>query len=344
MTRIDLPYIRIISPKRGGVYYYFDTGRKNERGGKLYVRLPDPSDPGFGGSYASLKAARKRRANAAAQPQAMTFAALIALYFKSPDFRELGPGTQSYYVRYMEVVAAEWAKAPLVDITEADVHELLDEYGDQVGVSNTILKVIRVAFGWGKRRKYVAESPAKDIARRDGTPYPPWPDHVLQAGLTSENENVRLAVALLYYTALRISDACKLTWSILADNGITIVPQKTRKRKPTPMFIPLHPELRRILEGVTPKNITILTNISGTGPATKESALKMLKPLSAATGENIVTHGLRKNAVIALLEAGCSVAETASISGQSIQLVEHYAQARNQKKLATAAILHWSKA
>lgn len=343
MTRISLAYIRMISPKRGGVYYYFDTGRKNERGGRLYVRLPDPSDPGFGGRYASLKAARTRRANEASKPQAMTFAALTALYFKSPNFRLLVPGTQSYYVRYMAVVAREWDKAPLSDISPADVRELLDEHGDQVGVSNTILKVVRVAFAWAKDRDYVKVNPAREIPRLESTPYPPWPDHVLQAGLTSEDENVRLAVALLYYTALRISDACKLGWSILADNGITVVPQKTRKKKPVPMFIPLHPELRHILEGVTPTHVTILTNISGTGPATKESALKMLKPLSAATGENIVTHGLRKNAVIALLEAGCSVAETAAISAQSLQLVEHYAQARNQKKLATAAILHWSK-
>jgi integrase len=343
VTRIDLPYIRVINPKRGGTYYYFDTGRKNANGGKLYVRLPDVSDPGFGGSYASCKAARTRRANIAARPQAMTFATLVGLYFKSPNFRALGTGTQAYYIRYMELVAREWKAAPLVDVTPADVRELLDEYGDQVGVSNTILKVVRVAFAWAKERSYVEANPAKEIPRLDSTPHAPWPDHILQAGLASDNENVRLMVAILYYTALRISDAAKLTWSVLAENGITVVPQKTRKKKPTPMFIPLHPELRRILESATPRHVTILSNIGGTGPATKESALKLLKPLSAATGENIVTHGLRKNAVIALLEAGCSVAETASISGQSLQLVEHYAAARNQRKLATAAILHWSK-
>jgi hypothetical protein len=50
---------------------------------------------------------------------------------------------------------------------------------------------------------------------------------------------------------------------------------------------------------------------------------------------------LRKNAVNALLEVGCSVPETAAISGQSLRVVEHYAKERNQRKLASAAILRW---
>ncbi|MEG8051008.1 hypothetical protein QP178_14425 [Sphingomonas aurantiaca] len=52
-------------------------------------------------------------------------------------------------------------------------------------------------------------------------------------------------------------------------------------------------------------------------------------------------HGLRKNAVIALLEAGCSTAETASVSGQSLQMVELYARQRNQSTLADSALARW---
>jgi hypothetical protein len=47
--------------------------------------------------------------------------------------------------------------------------------------------------------------------------------------------------------------------------------------------------------------------------------------------------------VNALLECGCSAAETAAISGQTLQLVEHYAKKRDQRKLASAAILKWNK-
>src|SRR6185295_12913500 len=57
----------------------------------------------------------------------------------------------------------------------------------------------------------------------------------------------------------------------------------------------------------------------------------------------LVFH-LRKSAVVFLLEAGCSDAETAAITGQSRDMVEHYAKQVNQKKLAAAAILKWEAA
>ena len=59
---------------------------------------------------------------------------------------------------------------------------------------------------------------------------------------------------------------------------------------------------------------------------------------------NRVFHGLRKSAVVFLLEAGCTDAEVSSITGQSRQMVEHYAKQVNQKKLAAAAVLKWESA
>ena len=57
----------------------------------------------------------------------------------------------------------------------------------------------------------------------------------------------------------------------------------------------------------------------------------------------LVFHGLRKSAVVMLLEAGCTDAEVAAITGQSRDMVAHYSLMVNQKKLAAAAILKWEK-
>ena len=45
-----------------------------------------------------------------------------------------------------------------------------------------------------------------------------------------------------------------------------------------------------------------------------------------------------------LLEAGCTDAEVAAITGQSHQMIEHYSKQVNQKKLASTAILKWENA
>lgn len=58
----------------------------------------------------------------------------------------------------------------------------------------------------------------------------------------------------------------------------------------------------------------------------------------------LVFHGLRKSAVVMLLEAGCTEAEVAAITGQSLVMVAHYAKQVNQGRLAAAAILKWQNA
>jgi hypothetical protein len=58
----------------------------------------------------------------------------------------------------------------------------------------------------------------------------------------------------------------------------------------------------------------------------------------------LVFHGLRKSAVVMLLEAGCTDAEVAAITGQSREMIVHYSVMVNQRKLARAAILKWQDA
>ena len=62
------------------------------------------------------------------------------------------------------------------------------------------------------------------------------------------------------------------------------------------------------------------------------------KPINDA---GISMHGLRKLAVDALLEAGCSVAEAAAIVGMSMGMVEHYGRKRDQALLADRAMRKW---
>jgi len=68
------------------------------------------------------------------------------------------------------------------------------------------------------------------------------------------------------------------------------------------------------------------------------------KPLAVLRERRRVFHGLRKSAVVFLLEAGCTDAQVCAITGQSREMVEHYAKQVNQRRLAAAAILKWETA
>lgn len=126
-----------------------------------------------------------------------------------------------------------------------------------------------------------------------------------------------------------------MKWGDIQDGVLHVIQQKTRKE----LFIPVHSELAKELS----RHDRRLGPILGRLPTKHhvEQIRQAVKALAKAHGFDGVPHGLRKNAVNALLEAGCTTAETAAISGQSLQLVEYYAKRRDQKKLGRKAMEKW---
>ena len=200
-----------------------------------------------------------------------------------------------------------------------------------------VLTILRNLFSYAIRREWVQVDPTKDVALPEGrdAEHEPWPGELVKAALA--DDEVRLPVALLYYTAQRIGDVCTMRWSDVADGYLAVSQQKTGKV----LDIRVHATLARILEA-TPHEAETILHFRGK-PRRSATLREQLQRWAAKQGCHIVPHGLRKNAVNALLEAGCSVAETSAISGQSLGLVEHYAKRRNSRKLSAVAIERWEE-
>lgn len=334
MALKGLPHVKHVIA-RGRDYWYFDTGTTNAKGKPIYKRLPNLKDPSFGASYASFVAGRTRRANVA---DYMTVAKLIDLYENSPKFASLSVGTQRNYSIHLRKIETLVGKAPVDELEPRDVTRMMDELSRTPGTANMILSVTGALYKWGRQRHHVQKhvNPIQDIAPFEMGSHEPWPENVLQDALNSADDRVRLATHLLYYTAQRIGDVCQMRWNDIRGNSIAVVQDKTDNQ----LEIALHSALAAELAKTPRVGMTILTNWKG-APISDQPIRQALKRHCAAYGLDLVPHGLRKNAVIALLEAGCTVAETASVSGQSFQMVEYYAKLRDQKRLSSAAILKW---
>lgn len=333
MALKTLPYVKYVKA-RGRDYWYFDTGT-TANGKPVYKRLPHIKDAGFGASYASFMAGRTRRANVADH---MTVIKLIELFEASNKFKALATGTKKNYAIHLRKIEALVGKAPVNELEPRDVTRMMDELSSTPGTANMILGVIGAFYKWGRQRHHVSKNvnPTQDIAQLEMGSHDPWPENVLADALSSDDGRVRLSAHLLYYTAQRIGDVCRMRWSDIRGNVISVRQEKTD----TPLEITLHTALAAELARTRRTGLTILTNWQS-GPLGDQSVRKALKSFVAGYGLDLVPHGLRKNAVIALLEAGCTVAETASVSGQSFPMVEYYAKLRNQKRLSSAAILKW---
>lgn len=330
----DLPHVKRVRSK-GRDYYYFDTGLKNERGKPTYNRLPDIKSPDFGDVYAGMKAGITRRADV---ETALTVTMLVRHFERSPEFARLSKGTQRTYGYSLRKIEKGLGKAPVDDVTSKDFSGLLALMGNAAGSVNLTRKVMAALYKWGKGKHFVAKA-TDPIGTYEAIPmgsHQPWPEPILDAALSSSNERVKLAVHLLYYTAQRIGDVCAMRWADVRGDVISVVQHKTAR----PLTIRMHSELVALLDATPKRGLTILTQQDGR-PVGDDAIRKELQAFTSAYGVHLVPHGLRKNAVIALLEAGCSVAETAAVSGQSFQMVEYYAKQRDQKRLSSAAILKW---
>ena len=136
-----------------------------------------------------------------------------------------------------------------------------------------------------------------------------------------------------------------MLWSDIKDGLLSVTQSKTGKK----LWIPMHESLRATLAEIPRLSVHVLTNSRGvpwTTDGFKSSWGDELKrdAFKEHSEKQLVFHGLRKSAVVFLLEAGCTDAEVSAITGQSRAMVAHYARQVNQKKLAAAAVLKWEAA
>jgi integrase len=327
----DLEHVKYVRSK-GRLYAYFNTGKK-QAGRAIYARLPDPSSPSFFASYAAFKAGRDRR-----DTPGYLVRNLIDDYTRSPDFVRRSPATRRNYHLQLGKVVEYLGRFPVDDLKPGDIRDVLDAKAWGAATQNLFVAVIGTAYRWGRQRGKTESEPAKDIGKLVTGQHEPWPESVLGAALASDNARIRLAVHLLYYTGQRIGDVCALRWGDIRGGEWRIIQQKTGKA----LQFPVYSALQAVLDETPRRSITILTGQNGRA-ISPVTIRQELVAFTAAQGRKCVPHGLRKNAVNALLEEGCTIAEVAAITGQSFGVVEHYAARVNQTKLGRAAMLKFER-
>lgn len=332
---IKIPHVKTV--KRGGKrYYYF--GRISDAGKTVYDMPVDPDAPDFWDKYAALKAGRTRRTN---RQSLMTIQKLAALYEASGPFKALSNESQRVYSLTLRKIEATFhdkkhGSMPAQIIDNGHVAYFMDTHTSTPGAANTFMGVMKALYKWGRKRKHVPQEcdPTFEIEKLPTGEHEPWPEALLEHALSSDNDRVRLATHLLYFTGQRIGDVVQMRWADIQDGRIKVIQKKTG----TELDVPIHSRLQAELD-ITPRNgFHIITKYTGApiGPQPIRIALKKF-------AGDFVPHGLRKNAVIALIEAGCSPDQVGGITGQSPQMVRHYSKKVNKTRLGDAAILLWEK-
>lgn len=327
------PHVRMVKNRLGREYLYFQRHRGTGKAEKT-TRLPDdPRSPEFWVEYAKLL-------DLPPVPEATnTVSKLIEAWKKSPEWTQLADKTKEEWERYLVRIETAWGTLEVAGILPKNVLTLRDGYAGTPAAANNMLRCLSSMLGWSVPRGWRHDNPCREIKKlHGGDGYAPWPWAVIKSAEEQLRDDLWWVVGLALYTGQRQGDCLAARWDHIVDNAISVTQEKTDKR----LLIPLHRDLRAILEKIPKRSVNILTS-SESRPWTTDgfkATWNKHKP-KLVTELGLVFHGLRKSAVVTLLEVGCTDAEVAAITGQSRKMIEHYAKMVNQERLARAAILKW---
>lgn len=342
--RIALPpHVHAVKAK-GREYFYYQPNRGAQvKGARIRIAGVPFNIDGTPNSawWANFRAASGDQLPAMGSN---SFGALIDAYKSSPEWNELGDGTKEGRVRDLARIKSAWSDLPVAGLEPKHVLKFRDGFAETPAAANNLIKTLSALITWSIPRGWRTTNPCAHIKKlKIGEGYAPWDWTDIEHFRTHARQDLWNAAGLALYTGQRLGDVLQMRWRDVRGNLIYVVQNKTRKK----LWVPMHRDLQTVVAGLPRTSVTLLTNSAGKPwkKGFKSSwAKQMDRPeMTILREKELVFHGFRKSAVVFLLEAGCTDAEVAAITGQSRQMVEHYAKQVNQKKLAAAAILKWEK-
>jgi integrase len=271
--------------------------------------------------------------------------ALIEKYYRSADWNALAPITKESFRRVYERFRQEYGAGPVNQLTPKYVNRIMDKMADRPGAAANLRKRLSTLFAWAVADGWIETNPVT-LSKRVR--------HVVKGIRTWTEEDItafrkrwplgtpqRLAMEILLYTGLRRSDAVGLGPKHRVNGVFSLSTSKSRGK--TVLMIPIHPNLRTILDRVPADHETYLATAYGK-PRSEKALTTWLKEAAKAAGlpANSSPHGLRKAACRRLAEAGCSPHHIQAITGhKALAEVELYTRDVRQKLLAEQAMARW---
>ncbi len=271
--------------------------------------------------------------------KAGTINALAVSYYKSTDFQSLKPSTQTMRRNVIESFRNDHGDKPVKGLGRVHLTHIIGAKAKTPHAANNLLKILRVLLGYAVSIDMIDSNPAVGVKKfkASGDGFHSWSE--AEIARFEERHPVgsraRLAMALLLYTAQRRGDVVAMKWNQVRGDLIALRQEKTD----TPLLIPLHPELARILALTPRREGTILHTEQGKAFTSAGFGNWMRTRCNEAGLPQCSAHGLRKAAATRLANAGCSTDQIRAITGhRSVSEVAHYTKAADQQRLARQAL------
>jgi integrase len=190
-----------------------------------------------------------------------TIGALARSYLRSTAFSRLAKGTQAPRRRIVEGFVVKYGNLPVAGLRREHVQKIMDGYTP--GMARNILSMLRVLMALAIEEGTRTDDPSATVKRPKlrSEGWHTWTEEEIAAFEAKHpiGTKARLAFALALYTGQRNSDLIKIGRQHVRDGMISVCQQKTGTR----LWVPIHPELKAIMDATPSGDLTLLISDRG---------------------------------------------------------------------------------
>jgi integrase len=336
---------------RGNVRVYF------QRNGQKKIRLREtPGTEAFAKEYRAAFEGVTPPAEAKHRKATYTRGTLrwlVTQYLDSAAFKGLGPTTRKVRRHFLDEICelnGNGAKRYCM-MKPRHVMKIRDHYAGTPEAptpeaANGRLKALRALFKWANDPsvEYATDNPAARVPV-----LPPTNPDGFHTWTVDEVERyweryplgtqARLAIDLLLFTGVRISDVVKLAPGMVVGDALKWTETKGRSKKPKHRELPVLPELRASIDAAPSGHLVFLATKFGKPFSAKGFGNKFRRWCDAAGLIYCSAHGLRKAGATIAAENGATELQLMSIYGwTSPKNAAIYTRKANRVKIAAEAM------
>ncbi len=273
-----------------------------------------------------------------------TFAKLIALYYKSPEFTGLRDLTKVVYKGVFERFKKEHGHKRVSHLERRHIKSIIGKMADRPHAANGLLKRLAKLMDLAVDLDWVKTNPVRGVKgyRIKSEGHHTWTEEEITSFEEAHPTGTkpRLAMTLLLYTASRRGDVITLGRQHMKHGRLRFTQNKTG----AVVDIPIHQDLVHEIQAIDHDHLTFLITSSG-GPFTPAGFSAWFRRQCNEAGvAHCSAHGLRKAATRRIIEAGSTVHQAAAVTGhKTLTEIAHYAEKADRANLAIDGIKALSK-
>lgn len=271
-----------------------------------------------------------------------SISALVASFYRSPEFLSLAEATKTNYRGIIEPFRAEHGHRPVAGMRPAHVAAILAKKAETPGAANNLRKRLRqlmkhaIFLEWRGDNPVLATRPY-----RSGPGFHTWTEGEIARFYArhAPGSVAYTAMTLMLYTGAARVDAVRLGWANIAGARLRYRRSKTETTGGDMIDIPLHPDLAATLDALPRDAFTFLQTERGASRSPNGLGNLMREWCDEAGLSDCTAHGLRKAIARRLAEAGASANEIAAVTGhKTLGEVARYTKEAEKSGMADSAM------